>query len=95
MGTELKVQLIGTVLHEPDLLILDEPFAGLDPAQPDLFNELLLEYRERYRSVLSTPRHGARRGMDHIRPDLQRARGADRPPRRGSSGQPEVRPTSA
>ncbi len=26
-----KVQLVGTVLHEPDLLVLDEPFTGLDP----------------------------------------------------------------
>ena len=37
-GMSQKVQFIGTVLHEPDLLILDEPFSGLDP-----INSLLIE----------------------------------------------------
>ena len=67
-GNQQKVQLIGTVLHEPDLLILDEPFSGLDPLNQTLFKELLVEYRERGRSVvLST--HGmelAERMCDHI-----------------------------
>jgi ABC-2 type transport system ATP-binding protein len=67
-GNQQKVQLIGTILHEPDLLILDEPFSGLDPLNQTLFKELLVEYRERGRSVvLST--HGmelAERMCDHI-----------------------------
>jgi ABC-2 type transport system ATP-binding protein len=67
-GNQQKVQLIGTVLHKPDLLILDEPFAGLDPINQELFRELLLEYKQQGKSVvLST--HGmelAERMCDHI-----------------------------
>jgi ABC-2 type transport system ATP-binding protein len=67
-GMQQKVQLIGTVLHTPDLLILDEPFSGLDPLNQELFRDLLLEYRSQGKSVvLST--HGmelAERMCDHI-----------------------------
>src|SRR3954452_20938397 len=67
-GMQQKVQLIGTVLHTPDLLILDEPFSGLDPINQELFRELLLGYRAQGKSVvLST--HGmelAERMCDHI-----------------------------
>jgi ABC-2 type transport system ATP-binding protein len=67
-GMQQKVQLIGTVLHQPDLLILDEPFSGLDPINQELFRELLQEYRQQGKSVvLST--HGmelAERLCDHI-----------------------------
>ena len=67
-GMQQKIQLIGTVLHEPDLLILDEPFSGLDPLNQELFRDLLLDYRQRGKSVvLST--HGmelAERLCDHI-----------------------------
>jgi ABC-2 type transport system ATP-binding protein len=67
-GMQQKVQLIGTVLHKPDLLILDEPFSGLDPLNQELFRELLQDYRSQGKSVvLST--HGmelAERLCDHI-----------------------------
>jgi ABC-2 type transport system ATP-binding protein len=67
-GMQQKVQLIGTVLHQPDLLILDEPFSGLDPLNQELFRDLLLDYRAQGKSVvLST--HGmelAERLCDHI-----------------------------
>jgi ABC-2 type transport system ATP-binding protein len=67
-GMQQKVQLIGTVLHQPDLLILDEPFSGLDPLNQELFRDLLLDYRSQGKSVvLST--HGmelAERMCDHI-----------------------------
>lgn len=67
-GMQQKVQLIGTVIHKPDLLILDEPFSGLDPINQELFRELLGEYRAQGKSVvLST--HGmelAERMCDHI-----------------------------
>jgi ABC-2 type transport system ATP-binding protein len=56
-GMQQKVQLIATVLHKPDLLILDEPFSGLDPLNQELFRDLLMEYRQQGKSVvLST--HG-------------------------------------
>src|SRR5699024_7539434 len=35
-GMAQKVQFIGTIIHEPDLLILDEPFSGLDPVSQEL-----------------------------------------------------------
>jgi ABC-2 type transport system ATP-binding protein len=67
-GMQQKIQLIGTVLHQPDLLILDEPFSGLDPINQELFRDLLLDYRAQGKSVvLST--HGmelAERMCDHI-----------------------------
>jgi len=38
-GMAQKVQFIGAVIHEPEFLILDEPFSGLDPVSQDLFRE--------------------------------------------------------
>jgi len=38
-GMAQKVQFIASVLHEPDLLILDEPFSGLDPVSQDVFKQ--------------------------------------------------------
>jgi ABC-2 type transport system ATP-binding protein len=67
-GMQQKVQLIGTVLHEPDLLILDEPFSGLDPLNQELFKDLLLGYRQQGRTVILST-HGmelAERMCDHI-----------------------------
>lgn len=42
-GMQQKVQFIGAILHEPDLLILDEPFSGMDPVNQELFTELIGE----------------------------------------------------
>ncbi len=42
-GMQQKVQFIGTVLHEPELLILDEPFSGLDPINQDLLESIVRE----------------------------------------------------
>jgi ABC-2 type transport system ATP-binding protein len=54
-GMQQKVQLVGTVLHDPDILVLDEPFSGLDPINQGFFKELLAEYRRQGRTiVLST-----------------------------------------
>jgi len=67
-GMQQKVQLIGTLLHEPDLLLLDEPFSGLDPLNQGLFKELLLDYRKQGKSVILST-HGmelAERMCDHI-----------------------------
>jgi ABC-2 type transport system ATP-binding protein len=51
-GMQQKVQFIGTVVHEPDLLILDEPFSGLDPINVDILKEIVLEQRHRGATVL-------------------------------------------
>jgi ABC-2 type transport system ATP-binding protein len=67
-GMQQKIQLIGTVLHQPDILILDEPFSGLDPINQGLFKELLADYRQQGRTILFST-HGmeqAEKLCDHI-----------------------------
>jgi ABC-2 type transport system ATP-binding protein len=67
-GMQQKVQLIGTLLHEPELLILDEPFSGLDPINQELFRDLFLEHRKQGKTVILST-HGmelAERMCDHI-----------------------------
>jgi ABC-2 type transport system ATP-binding protein len=44
-GMQQKVQVIATILHEPEVVILDEPFAGLDPVNVDLVKQILLDLR--------------------------------------------------
>jgi ABC-2 type transport system ATP-binding protein len=51
-GMQQKVQFIATVLHEPDLVVLDEPFSGLDPINTDVLRDIILEMRERGRTVI-------------------------------------------
>ena len=46
-GMQQKAQLIATLQHQPELLIVDEPFAGLDPVNTRLVKELLQELRDR------------------------------------------------
>ena len=54
-GMLQKVQVIAAVLHEPDLLILDEPFSGLDPVNMRLLRELILaEHRRGATIIFST-----------------------------------------
>ena len=42
-GMQQKVQLIGAILRKPDLLILDEPFSGLDPVNQNMFKDVMME----------------------------------------------------
>jgi len=51
-GMAQKVQFIAAILHEPELAILDEPFAGLDPVNQDLFRELIRDLRESGTTIL-------------------------------------------
>ena len=51
-GMQQKVQFIGTVIHEPELLILDEPFSGLDPLNQDVLEEIVLDFRARGTTIL-------------------------------------------
>jgi len=54
-GMQQKVQIVGTLLHEPDVVILDEPFAGLDPVNARIVKDLILALkREGKLVVLST-----------------------------------------
>lgn len=47
-----KVQFIATLLHEPDLVILDEPFSGLDPVNTQVMKNTVLELRRRGATIL-------------------------------------------
>lgn len=51
-GMQQKVQFIITVLHEPQLLILDEPFSGFDPVNAELLKREILELRDRGATVI-------------------------------------------
>ncbi len=51
-GMQQKVQFIGTLLHEPDLVILDEPFSGLDPINAQALKDAVVELRRRGRTVI-------------------------------------------
>ncbi len=51
-GMQQKVQFIGTVLHEPKLLILDEPFSGLDPISADQLKDCVLELKRRGATII-------------------------------------------
>ncbi|RMF86207.1 MAG: ATP-binding cassette domain-containing protein [Planctomycetota bacterium] len=51
-GMQQKLQFISTILHDPDLVILDEPFSGLDPLNMELLKDLLLELRDAGKTVI-------------------------------------------
>jgi ABC-2 type transport system ATP-binding protein len=51
-GNQQKVQFISSIVHRPELAILDEPFSGLDPLNQDLFLELIRELRAAGTTVL-------------------------------------------
>ena len=51
-GMQQKMQFIAAVIHQPDLLILDEPFSGLDPINQRLLRDLVLEEHRRGATVL-------------------------------------------
>jgi len=51
-GMQQKVQFIGTVIHEPEILILDEPFSGLDPVNARALKDLFLEMRDQGRTLV-------------------------------------------
>jgi ABC-2 type transport system ATP-binding protein len=51
-GMQQKVQFIGTLLHEPDLVILDEPFSGLDPINSQALKDTIIELKRANRTVI-------------------------------------------
>lgn len=51
-GMQQKIQFIGCVMHDPDLLILDEPFSGLDPKNVDLLEEIVLELKAAGKTII-------------------------------------------
>lgn len=53
-GMTQKVQVIAAVIHQPELLIIDEPFANLDPVNAQLVREIILELRAEGKAVIMT-----------------------------------------
>jgi ABC-2 type transport system ATP-binding protein len=51
-GMQQKIQFISTVLHDPDLLILDEPFSGLDPLNVEFMIDVLAEFRTKEKTIM-------------------------------------------
>ena len=51
-GMQQKVQFAVTVLHDPDLVIIDEPFSGLDPVNTRVIQDLLIDFKKRGKAVV-------------------------------------------
>jgi ABC-2 type transport system ATP-binding protein len=51
-GMQQKAQLIATLLHEPDLIVVDEPFSGLDPVNTRLVKEIMEEQRQAGKTII-------------------------------------------
>ena len=51
-GMQQKVQFIGTLLHDPDLVILDEPFSGLDPINAQALKDTMVELKQRGKTII-------------------------------------------
>lgn len=51
-GMQQKIQFIATLLHDPEFLIMDEPFSGLDPVNATLLKDVLLELNKQSRTIL-------------------------------------------
>lgn len=51
-GMAQKVQFVATVMHRPDLIIIDEPFSGLDPVNTQILKDLLYDLRDEGRAIV-------------------------------------------
>ncbi len=67
-GMQQKVQFIATMLHEPELLILDEPFAGLDPINQDALKDIVVQLSRAGTTILFSTHQMdvAERVCDHV-----------------------------
>jgi ABC-2 type transport system ATP-binding protein len=91
-GMAQKVQFIATVLHRPELVILDEPFSGLDPVNMDVIKDAILDVRRGGATILFSTHdmdvaermcdsifmlHQGRKVLDGTLQEIQRRYGAD------------------
>ena len=60
-GNQQKIQFICAIIHEPKLLILDEPFSGLDPINVELFKNIILEFKEKGTGIIFSSHR-----MEHV-----------------------------
>jgi ABC-2 type transport system ATP-binding protein len=51
-GMRQKLQFIATILHQPELIILDEPFSGLDPVNADMMKDIILELQAKGATII-------------------------------------------
>jgi ABC-2 type transport system ATP-binding protein len=51
-GMQQKIQIIATLLHAPELIVMDEPFSGLDPVNAALVEQTLLELKAQGKAIL-------------------------------------------
>jgi len=51
-GMRQKLQFIATILHEPEIIILDEPFSGLDPVNADLLKDVILDLQNKGATII-------------------------------------------
>lgn len=51
-GNQQKIQFIATIIHDPDFIILDEPFSGLDPINTNLLKEIILDFKQREKVII-------------------------------------------
>ena len=60
-GNQQKVQFISAIINEPKLLILDEPFSGLDPLNVELFKKIIIELKKKGTSIIFSSHR-----MEHV-----------------------------
>ncbi|HUF51380.1 MAG TPA: ATP-binding cassette domain-containing protein [Longimicrobiales bacterium] len=67
-GNQQKLQFIGSILHEPEIMILDEPFSGLDPINQRVLREIITELRQQGRTIIFSTHiiEHAERICDHV-----------------------------
>lgn len=67
-GMQQKVQFISSVIHDPELIILDEPFSGLDPVNLKLLRDLILEQNKLGKTIIFSTHvmHTAEELCDHL-----------------------------
>jgi len=56
-GNQQKIQLITALLHDPELIVLDEPLSGLDPVNADLFKSVIYELVEKGKFIIMSSHH--------------------------------------
>ena len=65
-GMGQKVQIIATLIHDPELIVLDEPFSGLDPVSIELVREIILELKRTGRTVVFSTHMMEQLSLIHI-----------------------------
>ena len=67
-GMQQKIQFIGAILHEPEIVVLDEPFSGLDPINQRVLREIITELKQKGRTIIFSTHiiEHAERICDHV-----------------------------